>query len=492
MLSINSNIAALVAHHGLLRANADIGVRLERITTNLRINRASDDPVGFVKANRLSMELSGLRAAIDGAERGSTLISAIDAQLSAIADRLETLKALVAEQADNPGESPNERQLAIDAELGSIEAIANTAVFGGRRLLDGSLDYRLNNFNTDRLRQVHVHQADLAPGPINLALDVIQAAAKGTLYAPTTMGSFALGLLNEDVTLEISGPKGTKTLSFLAGASPFSMITAINQVRDQTGVEASATNYLGVSSLVFTTSDYGSDQTVSVKPVVGTGGAWLAFSPNTGPNAVSDTGSDAIGTVNGIPWTARGLNVSFSAAMVSFSAILSESFGTQVDLQPELLTVQGGGVAFQVGPGSTSNDRVSFGVRAMVPSRLGAILGVDKSPLVLSKLGSGQQLSIGSGSDPNDAVRVVEAAIAEVASVRTRLGAIDSTRLQGAVDSLQSAIEAATAGRAAIQDADIAAETAALVRAQILSQASISMIGTANQNAAALLRLLER
>lgn len=491
MPTINSNIAALIAHHGLLRANADLSVRLERISTGLRINRASEDPVGLVKADRLSMELAGLRAAVDAATRGSSMVSAIDGQLASIADRLETLKALVAEQGDAEGMTSEERQLAIDAELAGIVAIANTAIYGGQRLLDGSLDYQLNQFDQSKIAAVEIHGADLAPGTINLSLVVTAGAERGVLYAETDGGSFVAGELNEAVTLEITGPRGVSVLDFALGTPVATIVTAINQVRDQTGIEASITAPGGTQALTFSTIDYGSDQTVKVVPISGTGGGWATAAGVGGVATNTDTGLDAQGTANGIPWVADGLRVRFSAPMVSFSAVLTEGWAS-VPAQPSAtIQVRGGGVGFQVGQGSTSNDRVTFGVRSVMPSQLGRTTAYNRDTLVLSMLGSGQSLAIGSG-DPNDAVVVVESAIREISGIRSRLGNLDRTRLQGAMESLQSAIEAATAGEIAIREADVAAETSALVRAQILSEASISMIGAANQQAEALLRLLNR
>ncbi|MBM4113696.1 MAG: hypothetical protein FJ253_10080, partial [Phycisphaerae bacterium] len=203
MPSFNSNIAALIAHRGLLRANADYTRHLERITTSLRINRGSDDPVGIVRADRLAMQLRGVAAAIDAAEQGSALIAAADSQLSAIADRLETLKSLVAEVGDGAGLPPNERQLAIDAELAAINSLANTAVFGSHRLLDGSSDYRTSTLDPTRIAFMRIHQADLAPGSIRAVIDVDTAAERAVLLAPIDSGSFTAGVLNEDVSLTI-------------------------------------------------------------------------------------------------------------------------------------------------------------------------------------------------------------------------------------------------------------------------------------------------
>jgi len=83
------------------------------------------------------------------------------------------------------------------------------------------------------------------------------------------------------------------------------------------------------------------------------------------------------------------------------------------------------------------------------------------------------------------------AAINEVASLRGRLGAFQKDTLQTTISSLRVARENVTAAESAIRDADFAVETASLTRAQILVNASTSILQIANtqpQNVLGLLR----
>jgi flagellin len=86
---------------------------------------------------------------------------------------------------------------------------------------------------------------------------------------------------------------------------------------------------------------------------------------------------------------------------------------------------------------------------------------------------------------------VLSEAIRQVANLRGRLGAFQKNILETNVNSLSVALENVTASESAIRDADFAAETAALTRAQILVQANTSVLAQANsapQNVLALLR----
>ncbi|TAJ83563.1 MAG: flagellin FliC [Gallionellaceae bacterium] len=83
----------------------------------------------------------------------------------------------------------------------------------------------------------------------------------------------------------------------------------------------------------------------------------------------------------------------------------------------------------------------------------------------------------------------LDADIASVASSRATYGSVQS-RFESIISNLQIAAENQTAARSRIMDADFAAETASLTRAQILQQAGTAMLAQANQSPNTVLTLL--
>ncbi len=77
------------------------------------------------------------------------------------------------------------------------------------------------------------------------------------------------------------------------------------------------------------------------------------------------------------------------------------------------------------------------------------------------------------------AIQLADSALSTVNSTRATLGAVQN-RFQSVVTNLQTAAENLSASRSRIQDADFAAETASLTRAQILQQAGTAMLAQAN------------
>jgi flagellin len=99
-------------------------------------------------------------------------------------------------------------------------------------------------------------------------------------------------------------------------------------------------------------------------------------------------------------------------------------------------------------------------------------------------------VSVETAGGANETIVRVDAALTAVSSLRSTLGAIQN-RFESTITNLTTAAENLTASRSRIQDADFAAETAALTRAQILQQAGTAILAQANavpQNVLSLLR----
>lgn len=99
-------------------------------------------------------------------------------------------------------------------------------------------------------------------------------------------------------------------------------------------------------------------------------------------------------------------------------------------------------------------------------------------------------LSIASQTTASSALATLDTALKDVNSVRANLGAAQS-RMQSVVNNLTNNVTNLTDARSRIEDADFSAETAALAKAQILTQASTAMLAQANQSQQGVLKLLQ-
>ena len=86
MTRINTNVPSMIARQRLNRSGADLQIRLERLSTGLRINRGKDDPAGLIISERISTELKGIEQAISNSERASSVIATTEGSLTEIND----------------------------------------------------------------------------------------------------------------------------------------------------------------------------------------------------------------------------------------------------------------------------------------------------------------------------------------------------------------------------------------------------------------------
>jgi flagellin len=107
-----------------------------------------------------------------------------------------------------------------------------------------------------------------------------------------------------------------------------------------------------------------------------------------------------------------------------------------------------------------------------------------------STLQSVSTIDISTTTGSTRALKIIDSALSAVNSQRATFGALQS-RFEQSISNLQTTSENMSAARSRIQDADFAAETANLSRAQILQQAGTAMVAQANQLPQGVLSLLK-
>ena len=106
------------------------------------------------------------------------------------------------------------------------------------------------------------------------------------------------------------------------------------------------------------------------------------------------------------------------------------------------------------------------------------------------QLQTAKDMDISTVASSNRTLAIADSALAAINGQRARYGALQS-RFENTIMNLQSTSENLSASRSRIKDADFAAETANLTRAQILQQAGVAMLAQANQLPQRVLQLLQ-
>lgn len=138
---------------------------------------------------------------------------------------------------------------------------------------------------------------------------------------------------------------------------------------------------------------------------------------------------------------------------------------------------------FQIGANAGAENRVTIGAADI------SLTGATAFAAVASGGGS-STLITGTALNNSGLVGVLDNAISAVNDRRATLGAVQS-RFENTITYLRTSSENQAAARGRIMDADFAAETANLSRAQILQQAGTAMIAQANQLPQNVLKLLQ-
>ena len=145
-ITINTNVASLVAQKSLNNATIKMNTAMERLSTGLRINSSKDDAAGAAVSSKLEYKVSSLAVAGDNAQMGSSLLDTEEGTLDVIQSNMTRIRDLT-EQAAN-GTYGTDAMTAIKSEiagrLAEVTRIAGTTEFNGKKLLDGSMDNGIN------------------------------------------------------------------------------------------------------------------------------------------------------------------------------------------------------------------------------------------------------------------------------------------------------------------------------------------------------------
>ena len=481
--TINTNVASLTAQRNLGMSQASLNTSIQRLSSGLRINSAKDDAAGLAISERFTSQIRGLNQAVRNANDGISLAQTAEGALKASGDILQRVRELGVQSA-NATNSAGDRK-AIQAEVGQLlselDRISTTTDFNGQKLLDGSFGSATFQVGANANQTITATTGNFRTTTYGAQLNatkLVEAAATATSLAGTVV---------------IAGLQ-TKTATLTATDTAATAAAAINALADATGVTASARN---VSELKFAATGAISlavkgDNTTAANVtfnVTGNTAAGLAEAVKALNDVASQTGVTAKlnAATDGIVLTNEaGSDINLAnnsaAAGITLAALNAEGtlagasgapvFGAATAAAAAASVISRGTLEFNSDKGYSLT-----GTSALAPTTAAASLKAVNTIDVSTVEGSAK------------ALKIIDAALSSVNGQRASFGALQS-RFETTVNNLQSTSENMSASRGRIQDADFAAETANLSRAQILQQAGTAMVAQANQLPQGVLALL--
>ncbi|MBZ4212297.1 MAG: flagellin [Rhodoferax sp.] len=487
---INTNIASLNAQRNLTTSASALTTSLQRLSSGLRINSAKDDAAGMAISSRMTSQINGLNQAARNANDGISLAQTAEGSLNAISDNLQRMRELTVQSANATNSATDRASLqsefsTLSAEIGRV---ANSTQFNGVNLLDGS--FTAQNFQV---------------GANSTSNDQIQIANIADARATSLGGYTGLNLTSQSVSV---GTALTITTTDTSTATRAYNITASTDAK----VTAAAINAAGIAGLAATTN---ANSTTAAGAAGTTVGAQNVLSLNGVTYNATVTGVLATDTTNFVNWvTANSASLGVTATDTGAGVKLSASDGRSLTVTGTTNvtgTVSTTNVAADalkaVGIGAasmTSGTAVNgtFSINYASPSNISSLTFAGAATSTMKSGGTGgvytpgltgttlSNIDISNVSNLATNLASIDSALSSVNVGRASMGAVQN-RFASTVSNLMVTSENLTASRSRIQDADFAAETAAMTRGQILQQAGTAILAQANSLPNSVLSLLK-
>ncbi|WP_160060652.1 flagellin N-terminal helical domain-containing protein [Psychromonas sp. L1A2] len=549
---INTNIMSLNAQRQLNKSQSMQNEAMERLSSGLRINSAKDDAAGLAISTSMQSQITGLTQAVRNSNDGISMAQTAEGAMDEMTNILQRMRELSVQSANDTNSSEN--RIAIQEEVdqlhSELDRIAETTEFNGKKLLDGSsgsttLQIGANSGQTLTFEIASVtandlglngglNKTDLNGGRVNTGVsltgdDDTLAAINGVAIpkpaddtapeiakainltsAETGVTASAYNVIQGDhestsvtgittglMTVQV-GDSGAVTLP--ATSSMDNLVETIN--RDVEGVIASK----GDDGELIMTNDTG--QTITIDGTTGesgiaTGiyGGYLALdSEDNSPIAVTGTDIATMGFVaaNGADSVVANAN---PTAFVAGAAITINGvdiptppstavFKDYINSYSDQTGVKLTGSTYSAEPGrgvEISSNAGTQAERTTAMTAMGFTAGLEMGGKVIDSLGT----NVSTFESASNTINKVDAALDTISASRANLGAIQN-RLDSTISNLENVSQNLSASNSRIQDADFAAETSNMSKAQILQQAGTSILSQANASTQNVLSLLQQ
>lgn len=499
-LSINTNVASLNAQRNLSRSQESLNTSLQRLSTGLRINSAKDDAAGLAITTRFTTQINGLDQAVRNANDGISLAQTGEAALDEITNNLQRIREL-AVQAANSTYSSSDRA-ALDAEvqqrLAEIDRIGGQTSFNGQKILDGSFG--------NASFQVGANVGETISVSLNTGVrsNQIGQIATSTTNSQTVGVDSSAALSEGGTSISIGG--GT---AVAVGASEDLSASGAGREANSAYAKVEAINSAGITGLTATASTSVDLDFTTITAA----GSDSGYELNINGVNIYD-GSVPTGDINGtnvadainLQANDTGVRASFTGGVLTLSA--DDGRNITINQNTTGNTTQQGITDATVVANDGAND--SYAAAGDTTSVIGGNITLSASEAIqvtgeTERLGLNaadatfdiavdattlSSVSVTSVANSENTIQRVDAALTSVSDLRSTFGAVQN-RFESTITNLQTISENLSASRGRILDADFAAETANLTKAQILQQAGTAILAQANSLPQAALSLLQ-
>ena len=496
-LTINTNVMSLNAQRNLGTSQSALAKSMQRLSSGLRINSAKDDAAGLSISDRMTSQIRGLNQAARNANDGISLAQTAEGALQETTNILQRMRELAVQSANDTNSSSDRSSL--QSEVNQLKQemtrIAETTEFNGKKLLDGSMTSAQFQVGANANQTISFSISSAKAASLgNNALTSNNATANFAIERAT---STAAGTSVNDVTaqtLTVVGKEGFSTASVAAGDSAAVIAGKVNAISADTGVTATAQTTATLSglstsgSVSFTlqgtnTTATAISATVLTNDLTNLVTAIQEQAGNTGITATLSADKASITLEQAAGYDIKVVDFLHSAAGSTITMTGSEAGDT-------LMGATTSSDSSTVGGELSFNSAASFNVTSDIAAAAGSLFSTAANAANVSTLSSINNVDITTVSGAADAIKAVDGALTQIDNMRGDLGAVQN-RFETTISNLSNVSENLSAARSRILDADIAQETSAMTKNNILQQAGVSILAQANQAPQLALSLLK-
>ncbi|MEH09234.1 flagellin A [Campylobacter jejuni] len=569
---INTNIGALNAHANSVVNARELDKSLSRLSSGLRINSAADDASGMAIADSLRSQAATLGQAINNGNDAIGILQTADKAMDEQLKILDTIKTK-ATQAAQDGQSLKTRtmlQADINRLMEELDNIANTTSFNGKQLLSGNfinqefqigassnqtvkatigatqsskigltrfetggrisssgeVQFTLKNYNgiDDFQFQKVVISTSVGTGLGALAEEINKSADQTGVRATFTVETRGMAAVRAGTTSDTFAINGVTIgqVAYEDGDGNGALVSAINSVKDTTGVEAS----IDANGQLLLTSREG--RGIKIDGNIG-GGAFInaSMKENYGRlSLVKNDGKDILISGSNLSSTGFGATQFISQASVSlreskgrFDANIADAMGFGSVNKGVMLGGYSSVSAYMssAGSGFSSGSGYSVGsgkgystvlttnaIAISAASQLSVVYNVSAGSGFSSQSGLSQFATMKTTAfrvkDETAGVTTLKGAmavmdIAETATtnldqIRADIGSVQN-QLQVTINNITVTQVNVKAAESTIRDVDFAAESANFSKYNILAQSGSYAMSQANAVQQNVLKLLQ-
>lgn len=196
-MRINHNIASMTTQNAMFKVNRDMKLSLERLSTGLRINRASDDAAGLGVSENLRTQVKGTAQAMRNAQDGIAAISTAEGAANEISDILQRMRELAVQSANDTLTSTERAYTNQEYQqlISEIDRIAEVTNYNGMKLISSSGNNANERFGIGSAGSALWIDANAVYGSdsITVTIDTLTTsslgAGSGNLLSVTTLTS---------------------------------------------------------------------------------------------------------------------------------------------------------------------------------------------------------------------------------------------------------------------------------------------------------------